>query len=179
MITQAAGRLYYYNLYRYRSWKCGWRAICLKHIEARRRDLQARKCLGWIKLESITFKVGIYQNQPNGPSGGFRTTPRALAKFGRPKNACVFEGGRIWLSPHGRARLRAQLARAKPGGCHEVGRRSAYALVIRRGRDSCLICKEIIIKQEEVCNGLLNEWLNVFPTAVWAPSERAVGRKKF
>ena len=38
----------------------------------------------------------------------------ALAKFGRPKNACVFEGGRIWLSPHGRARLRAQLARAKP-----------------------------------------------------------------
>ena len=23
----------------------------------------------------------------------------ALAKFGRPKNACVFEGGRIWLSP--------------------------------------------------------------------------------
>ncbi len=54
----------------------------------------------------------------------------ALAKFGRPKNACVFEGGRIWLSPHGRARLRAQLARAKPGGGSEVGRRSAYALVI-------------------------------------------------
>ena len=99
MITQAAGRLHYYNLYRYCSWICGWRAICLKHIEARRRDLQARKCLGWIKLESITFKVGIYQNQPNGPSGGFRTTPRALAKFGRPKNARVFEGGRIWLSP--------------------------------------------------------------------------------
>jgi len=57
---------------------------------------------------------------------------RALAKFGRPKNACVFEGGRIWLSPHGRARLRAQLARAKPGGGPEVGRRSAYALVICR-----------------------------------------------
>jgi len=56
----------------------------------------------------------------------------ALAKFGRPKNACVFEGGRIWLSPHGRARLRAQLARAKPGGGPEVGRRSAYALVICR-----------------------------------------------
>ncbi len=34
---------------------------------------------------------------------GFRTTPRALAKFGRPKNACVFEGGRIWLSPRKRA----------------------------------------------------------------------------
>ena len=54
------------------------------------------------------------------------------AKFGRPKNACVFEGGRIWLSPHGRARHRAQLARAKPGGGPEVGRRSAYALVICR-----------------------------------------------
>jgi len=53
-----------------------------------------------------------------------------LAKFGRPKNACVFEGGRIWLSPHGRARRRAQLARAKPGGGPKVGRRSAYALVI-------------------------------------------------
>ena len=26
------------------------------------------------------------------------------AKFERPKNACVFEGGRIWSSPHGRAR---------------------------------------------------------------------------
>ena len=85
MITQAAGRLYYYNLYRYRSWICGWRAICLKHIEARRRDLQARKCLGWIKLESITFKVGIYQNQPNGPSGGFRTTPARWRSSGAPK----------------------------------------------------------------------------------------------
>jgi hypothetical protein len=29
---------------------------------------------------------------------------RAWAKFERPKNACVFEGGRIWSSPHGRAR---------------------------------------------------------------------------
>jgi len=164
MITQAAGRLHYYNLYRYRSWICGWRAICLKHIEARRRDLQARKCLGWIKLESITFKVGIYQNQPNGPSGGFRTTPRALAKFGRPKNACVFEGGRIWLSPRKRA-VAAATARFLPlnrsidfnvhqyfwcftfffttaksvtsecagetRGGPEVGRRSAYAPVVR------------------------------------------------
>ena len=63
---------------------------------------------------------------------GLADNARALAKFGRPKNACVFEGGRIWLSPHGRARLRAQLARAKPGGGPEVGRRSAYALVICR-----------------------------------------------
>jgi len=34
---------------------------------------------------------------------------------------------------------------------------------------------EIIIKQEEVWNWLLNEQLNVFLTAVRAPSERAVG----
>ncbi len=38
---------------------------------------------------------------------------RALAKFERPKNACVFEGGRIWLSPHGRARAQARSSRGR------------------------------------------------------------------
>ena len=37
----------------------------------------------------------------------------ALAKFERPKNACVFEGGRIWSSPHGRARAQARSSRGR------------------------------------------------------------------
>ncbi len=35
------------------------------------------------------------------------------AKFERPKNACVFEGGRIWSSPHGRARAQARSSRGR------------------------------------------------------------------
>ena len=133
---------------------------------------------------------------------------RAWAKFERPKNACVFEGGRIWSSPHGRARASGpaalfalwvvfEAAVLIYGGVYDVlklfpqkargsrgrdprSRRcaavtSVHALVIRWGRDSCLICKKIIIKQVEVWNWLLNERLNFFPTAVRAPSERAVG----
>ncbi len=37
----------------------------------------------------------------------------AWAKFERPKNACVFEGGRIWSSPHGRARAQARSSRGR------------------------------------------------------------------
>jgi len=47
------------------------------------------------------LRTEMYCNRAG--QGGFRTTPRALAKFGRPKNACVFEDGRIWLSPRKRA----------------------------------------------------------------------------
>ena len=83
-------------------------------------------------LEDRALRTGevLMQNPRRG--AGLSANAGGWAKFERPKNACVFEGGRIWLSPHGRARRRAQLARAKPGGGPEVGRRSAYALVIRR-----------------------------------------------
>ncbi len=61
------------------------------------------------------------------------------AKFGRPKNACVFEGGRIWSSPHGRARLRAQLARARPEEPPQSGGDVAPIRVLSEGRPaSCL-----------------------------------------
>ena len=52
------------------------------------------------------------------------------AKAASLRKRLRFLGEWLWLSPHGRARLRAQLAWAKPGGGPEVGRRSAYALVI-------------------------------------------------
>ena len=146
------------------------------------------------------------------------STPAARPPFGQRrrvgevraprKTLAFFEGGRIWSSPHGRARatgpaalfaLRAVFEAAaliygdvcdalKPFPQKARGSRgrdprsrrwaavtSVHALVIRWGRDSCLICKKIIIKKGEVLNWLLNERLNVFPTAVRAPSERAVG----
>ena len=62
---------------------------------------------------------------------GLSYNARALAKFGRPKNACVFEGGRIWLSPHGRAAAQAAARAGETrGAAAGWRRRSAYALVI-------------------------------------------------
>jgi len=70
------------------------------------------------------------------PSSARRLSDNAggWAKFGRPKNACVFEGGRIWLSPHGRARHRAQLARAKPEEPLPGGGDAAPIRVLSDGR---------------------------------------------
>jgi len=53
---------------------------------------------------------------------GLSDNARAWAKFERPKNACVFEGGRIWSSPHGRAKgLRARSAFCAEGGFRSGG----------------------------------------------------------
>ena len=68
------------------------------------------------------------------PSARMADNARALAKFERPKNACVFEGGRIWLSPHGRARHRAQLARAKPEEPPRGGGDAALTRLLSDGR---------------------------------------------
>ncbi len=66
---------------------------------------------------------------------------RALAKFERPKNACVFEGARIWLSPHGRARHRPQLAWAKPEEPPRGGGDAALTRLLDDGpAASCLKC---------------------------------------
>ena len=67
------------------------------------------------------------------PSARMADNAGAWAKFGRPKNACVFEGGRIWLSPHGRARLRAQLARAKPEEPPQCGGDAALTRLLYEG----------------------------------------------
>ena len=85
MITQAAGRLYYYNLYRYRSYECGWRAICLIHIEARRRDILARHAPGMNTTWPITFKFGIYRIQPSGLRAAFAQRPARWRSSGAPK----------------------------------------------------------------------------------------------
>jgi len=45
--------------------------------------------------------VGVRNSRRRAP---FRTTPARGRSSGAPKNACVFEGARIWSSPHGRAR---------------------------------------------------------------------------
>jgi len=55
------------------------------------------------------------------PVAAVSDNARALAKFGRPKNACVFEGGRIWSSPHDRARAQARSAFCGASGFRSVG----------------------------------------------------------
>ena len=85
----------------------------------------------------------VWKHKISGGQRGFRLTPRALAKFGRPKNACVFEGGRIWLSPHGRARRRAQLARAKPEAAPKWAAVALTRLLSDGGPGSCLIYQKL------------------------------------
>jgi len=69
--------------------------------------------------------------QPSGLRAAFAQR-RRVGEVCELRKRLRFLSEQIWLSPHGRARRRAQLARAKPEGGPEVGRRSAYALVICR-----------------------------------------------
>ena len=66
-----------------------------------------------VRAQPALPRTGVFGMRNPRRRAPFRITPRALAKFGRPKNACVFEGGRIWLSPRKRA-VAAATARFLP-----------------------------------------------------------------